>query len=301
MSRISRLGYLGFEVRDLEAWEGFATEALGLMLADRLDDGSLVFRMDENAQRIVLHPGPGDDLAYAGFEMADEASLRSLAQALEAAGVEVSEGAPEMATARRVDRLFRLTDPNGIPIELFCGPERSGEPFQSDRMPSGFSTGEEGLGHVLIVARDVEATNRFYRDLLGMRVSDWIEEELAPGVVVRATFLHANARHHTVAFGALPLAKRIHHFMLEVREMVDVGRAYDRCRDLGFGIANELGQHPNDRMFSFYAKSPSGFDVEIGCGGLKVDDAIWETTTYDRLSSWGHRPPTATRPFGATS
>ena len=69
--------------------------------------------------------------------------------------------------------------------------------------------------------------------------------------------------------------------------------AYDRCRDAGFPIANELGQHPNDLMFSFYAKTPSGFDVEIGSGGRKVDDATWEVQTYDRLSTWGHRPPTA--------
>ena len=293
MSGISRLGYVGFEVSDLEAWERFALEGLGLVLGDRHADGSLALRMDGQAQRILVHPGERDDLAYAGFEVEDEAALRELVQKLDATGLAVTEGKPDTARARRVAQLFQLEDPNGVPIELYCGPEAASEPFRSERMPSGFCTGDEGLGHILVVAQDVEATDRFYRELLGMQLSDRIEQELAPGLVARATFLHSNPRHHTVAFGALPLPKRIHHFMLEVCAMQDVGAAYDRCRDAGFPIANELGQHPNDLMFSFYLKTPSGFDVEIGFGGRKVDDATWEPQTYDQLSSWGHRPPTA--------
>lgn len=293
MSGIARLGYIGFEVSDLEAWEHFAVEGLGLVLADRHADGSLVLRMDEQAQRIVVHPGARDDLAYAGFEVEDENALRQLVQKLSAAGLAVTEGKPDTARARRVERLFQLEDANGVPIELFCGPDRARDPFQSDHVPSGFCTADEGLGHILVVARDDEATERFYCELLGMRLSDRIETELAPGLTLHATFLHSNPRHHTVAFGAVPLPKRIHHFMLEVCAMEDVGAAYDRCRDAGFSIANELGQHPNDHMFSFYAKTPSGFEVEIGCGGRKVDDATWEVKTYDRLSTWGHRPPAA--------
>lgn len=75
--------------------------------------------------------------------------------------------------------------------------------------------------------------------------------------------------------------------------MEDVGHAYDRCLDAGVTITNTLGMHPNDRMFSFYARTPSAFDIEFGWGGRKIDDATWEIRQYDRLSVWGHRPPTA--------
>jgi hypothetical protein len=44
-------------------------------------------------------------------------------------------------------------------------------------------------------------------------------------------------------------------------------------------------------MFSFYAKTPSGFQFEFGYGGREVNDADWEPTTYDRISEWGHHPP----------
>jgi 2,3-dihydroxybiphenyl 1,2-dioxygenase len=293
MPAIARLGYLGFEASDLTAWELFAVEVLGLGLAGRGADGSIALWMDEQAQRIVVHPGQADDLAYLGFEVEDDHALRELAHRLSYSGFPVTEGKPETARARRVGQLFRVADPSGVPVELFHGPERTTEPFRSAAVASGFVTGEEGLGHLVLVARDAAANDRFYREILGMKLSDRIHTDLAPGLTLDITFLHANPRHHTVAFTEAPLPKRIHHFMVELGAMEDVGRAYDRCLERGVPIANTLGQHPNDGMFSFYARTPSGFEVEIGWGGRKVDDATWKVCTYDRLSSWGHRPPTA--------
>ena len=52
-----------------------------------------------------------------------------------------------------------------------------------------------------------------------------------------------------------------------------------------------LGRHPNDRMFSFYVHTPSGFLLEFGAGGIVVDDADWEIKSYTRLSEWGHHHP----------
>jgi len=293
VTAISRLGYLGFEVSDVSAWERFAVEILGLAVAERLPDGGIALRFDEQAQRIVLHPGPADDVAYAGFEVANERALRDIATRLDQAGFQSEEPGAETLRARRVEHLFRVTDPRGVPIELFCTPERATTPFVSSLTSAGFVTGDEGLGHMVLSTTDPEATERFYCEMLGMRLSDRIVAEIAPGFAITITFLHANPRHHTVAFAAAPLPKRLHHFMLEVRAMDDVGRAYDRCLDAGVTIANTLGSHPNDRMFSFYARTPSGFEVEYGWGGRKVDDATWEPTTYDRFSTWGHHQPNA--------
>jgi 2,3-dihydroxybiphenyl 1,2-dioxygenase len=289
MAAISRLGYLGFEVADIAAWERFAVDALGLLVSERRSDGTLALRIDDQAQRIVLHPGPRDDLAYAGFEVDDEATLRRLSDELTKAGFPTQDMGDAVAAARRVKRVHRVDDPNGVPIELFHGPARAADAFRSSLVPSGFVTGDEGLGHVLFGTLDPQATERFYCELLGMRLSDRIEAELAPGFSLRATFLHANPRHHTVAFAAAPMPKRLHHFMLEAGAMDDVGRAYDRCLTAGIPIANTLGVHPNDRMFSFYARTPSGFDVEFGHGGRKIDDATWKVEQYDRVSVWGHR------------
>jgi 2,3-dihydroxybiphenyl 1,2-dioxygenase len=286
---IARLGYLDFEVSDPGAWRTFAVDRLGLAPAGERADGSLVLRMDEQAQRFFLRSGTSDDLACVGFEVADDISLRALVAKLEKGGVPVAEASADRATQRGVAQLYQLHDPDGVPIELFSGPQ-SGGSFASSLVPSGFCTGDEGLGHIVVPVRNAEDTRRFYCDGLGMRVSDYIESEPAPGRKIRITFLHANARHHTLAFVEGPPRKRIHHFMIEMNAMDDVGRAYDRCVDAGVPIVSTLGRHPNDQMFSFYARTPSGFAVEIGWGGRKVDDATWEVRTYDRMSEWGHRP-----------
>ncbi|MFI0366871.1 VOC family protein [Actinomadura sp. 1N219] len=79
--------------------------------------------------------------------------------------------------------------------------------------------------------------------------------------------------------------------MVEVTDVRDVGTAYDRCMDAGQPFEMTLGMHPNDHMFSFYVRTPAGFSVEYGWGGLLVDDDTWQVRTLDRLHSWGHRPP----------
>jgi len=284
-----KLGYLVFEVSDLGAWEKFATEILGLTVARRLDDGSLALRMDDHEQRILLTPGPADDLATLGWEVASAGEVEAVAKKLTAAGFEVTPGTVEEAARRRVAGLVKYQDAGGIPSELFFGPALAKEPFRSAVVRSGFVTGNQGLGHAVISARSQDESKKFYRDVLGFRLSDHIICDLH-GYKVNIAFFHANPRHHTIAFGDSQ-KKRIHHFMIEARSMDDVGLAFDRSLRAGVRIINTLGKHPNDKMFSFYAKTPSGFQFEFGWGGREVDDATWEPTTYDHISEWGHHPP----------
>src|SRR5205807_222696 len=58
-----------------------------------------------------------------------------------------------------------------------------------------------------------------------------------------------------------------------------------------------LGRHPNDRMVSFYVRSPSGFEIEYGWGALEVGED-WTVTQYDAVSVWGHKM-VGTSPPGA--
>ena len=284
-----KLGYLVFEVSQLAAWETFATEVLGLQVARRLDEGGLALRMDDHEQRIVLTEGPADDLVALGWEVADAAALENASQRLAAAGFRVTPGTAAEKARRRVAGLAKYEDPAGIPSELHHGPALSKEPFRSTVVRGGFVTGDQGLGHAVISANSQDESKRFYRDVLGFRLSDHIVCDLH-GFAVNIAFFHANRRHHTIAFGDRQ-KKRIHHFMLEARSMDDVGLAFDRSLRAGVRIINTLGKHPNDKMFSFYAKTPSGFQFEFGWGGREVDDATWEPTTYDHISEWGHHPP----------
>jgi 2,3-dihydroxybiphenyl 1,2-dioxygenase len=298
MSNDIRLGYLGFEVRDLAAWEPFAVDVLGLAVASR-GEGTLDLRCDDRVARFFLTEGPGDDVAVFGWEVDDDAALDALAKRLGTGGVEVQAGTGEEAHRRGVARLMKLQDPSGHPLEIFHGPDRAKTPFVSGHVVSSFVTGEQGLGHVVISAADPDRSMGFYRDLLGFRLSDRIACDIH-GYAVDITFFHGGPRHHSVAIGG-PQRKRVHHFMLEVASMDDVGLAFDRALRGGVRITQTLGRHPNDRMFSFYAKTPSGFHFEYGWGGRTVDDATWKPTTYDHISEWGHQAPEMLAPRPRTT
>jgi 2,3-dihydroxybiphenyl 1,2-dioxygenase len=289
---VSQLGYLAFEVSDLAAWEQFATGVLGLGVARRWD-GGLSLRMDGHAQRFFVTQGtPGaivDDLAAVGWQVADEAALDAVAARLRAAGHDVVEGTREETAARQVVRLVHLRDPGGNRVEIAFGPAMGEGAFTSSLAPSGFVADELGLGHLVINAPETAKTAAFYQELLGFRLSDRIVCEFY-GFPVDITFLHANARHHSLAFGGQQ-PKRLHHFLLEVKSLDDVGAALDRAVAAGVRIAQMIGRHPNDRMVSFYAFTPSGFQFEYGTGGRLVDDATWQPTVHDRISEWGHHPP----------
>jgi len=289
MSTAAQLGYVGLEVSDLGAWRGFATELLGLAVGEPRSDGALPLRMDERAFRILLSEGARDDVACLGWEVVDGAALEAMKTRLAGAGVPFRDGSAAEVAARGVRAMIVFEDPDGVRSEICHGPALAPHPFRSNRIGSGFKTGAMGMGHVLLDVRDCAATERFYRDVLGFRLSDYIDTEFM-GMPLHAVFLHVNLRHHSLACASLGGPKRLHHLMLEVNAIDDVGATFYRAQDLGVPIALTLGRHPNDRMISFYGVTPAGFLFELGAEGREVDDRDWQVRTYDAVSEWGHRP-----------
>lgn len=287
MTAVSQLGTIGFEVSDLEAWETFATQIIGATIADRYEDGGFSLRWDDRHHRAFVRPGPRDDLAFLGFECANDADLETTAAALRDAGHELVAGTAEECAERRVAKLYKFKEIGGNPAEIYIGPSMADTPFQSPVVRSGFVAGDMGLGHCVVRVRDREAGEKWYIDVLGFKLSDHIQCDIG-GFQVDIGFLHVNPRHHSIALGTM-MPKRIHHVLWQVGSMDDVGMAFDRCTDNRVPIMQTLGKHPNDKMFSFYAMTPSGFEFEYGWGAREVDDATWEPTTYDHISEWGHK------------
>jgi biphenyl-2,3-diol 1,2-dioxygenase len=282
------LGYVGLEVADLGTWRSYATSFLGFMNASQ-SNAELRLRADVRAWRISVSQGKADDLAFAGFEVRDAASLANVCDSLKAAGFEAILAGP-LAERRGVTGLATVEDPNGIQVEIYFGAAESFDtPMVSPVGVRGFLMGDQGLGHIVLHVRDVNATKRFYMDGLGFRLSDMIDMEMWPGVPVELTFLHCNARHHTLALVPASMPKRLNHFMLQVDSMDDVGLAHDRAGRLGVRISDTLGRHTNDHMFSFYADTPSGFQVEFGWGGRTIDE-YWTVVRHKAQSIWGHKP-----------
>lgn len=293
MDRVKELGYLGIEASDPAAWKTFAVDVLGLEAAGPDSGKGLGLRLDDRVHRFLIEPGPADDMSFIGYDCGTDAALDAIVARLRGQGLDVAECDAALARSRRVRRLAATRDPAGNRVELYVDLAAAAAPFQSARVRSGFVTGAGGAGHALLPTAHRKPMLDFY-GLLGFRMSDYIRQEVAPGMVVDAAFMHCNSRHHSLAFAAIPTPKKMHHFMIEARDRVDVGLAYDRVQNAAQPLAMTLGMHPNDRMFSFYVTTPSGFAIEFGADGRQIlDEDKWQVVTYDRLSIWGHRPAQA--------
>ncbi|WP_421956396.1 VOC family protein [Polaromonas sp.] len=286
----SNLGYVVLGVNDLARWEAFAVDAIG-MQTSYSSAGLLALRMDAQTRRLLLEQGPDDDLRAAGWAFDTVEALASYVHSLRAKGINVVQAAAEQAGLRGVAQLYSCSDPAGWEHEFYTGAKLADQPFISSRLKGpGFVAGALGVGHILTLTNNKTEALAFYRDVLGLLLSDTIREEIRPGLVVDATFLHAaTGRHHSLAITALPSSKHLSHLMVEVQDMDDVGLAYDRCMRAGFPILMGLGRHPNDKCFSFYVSTPSGFSLEVGHGSIIVDDSTWQPGHYQQLSEWGHQ------------
>ncbi|MFI8089494.1 VOC family protein [Streptomyces sp. NPDC086080] len=290
---IKELAYVGIEADDLDAWSGFAGQLLGLMPA-RHEDDIRTFRLDDRVHRTIIVRGPRNDLAFAGFDCGSDADLDEVVALLRSQGHDVTDTDPGLAAERGVARIHVTADPEGNRVELLVGLKKADEPYTNQVNKYGFQTRQGGAGHMVLLCTPGGGRERmleFYGHL-GFKLSDYIKDEVAPGVVVDIAFTHCNGRHHTLAFAEMPAPFKLHHFMIENNNMSDVGLAYDRVVEAGVPLLYTLGMHPNDKMFSFYAHSPSGIAVEYGWGGLIIeDDDTWEITEYDSVSAWGHKNP----------
>jgi 3,4-dihydroxy-9,10-secoandrosta-1,3,5(10)-triene-9,17-dione 4,5-dioxygenase len=273
------------EATDVAAWHSFGTEVLGLAVGRSAPDGELWLKMDERPYRIAVVEGEEDRLVAAGWELASARELDEAVGELEAAGVTVERGDPEEAASRRVRSLLRFVDPGGASVELFHAPVQDHAVFVSPAGVSGFVTGALGMGHVVMLTPEFDRALDFYTGVLGFRESDWMDLN-----GMRLAFLHCNARHHSLALAAADRSA-LAHFMLEAAAVDDVGYALDRFADHGIRLKQGLGRHSNDRMLSFYAATPARFDVEFGCGGIRIDDAAWTSQEITKTSLWGHRRP----------
>ena len=278
---LQALGYVGFGSSALDDWRQFGTGLVGLQAVER-SSSLLAFRMDDRKQRIVIDRSLAEGERFFGWEVADAAALDALAAKLEQTGVDVMSEPGTLADNRRVKRLISFRDPAGNRLEAFYGAEIDDKPFLPGRSISGFRTGPLGLGHAVLTVENIDAVMPFYVDMLGFQLSDYMQKPF------RAYFFHINARHHSLAL--IETGRNgMHHLMVELFSLDDVGQCYDIALGQQDRVNVTLGRHTNDFMTSFYAKTPSSFMVECGWGGREIDPQNWQAVEmHDGPSLWGH-------------
>jgi len=289
MSKIRALSYFVAQIRDVQQWQHYAENVLGMMTRPA-PGGGLYIKMDDRPFRMLVVEGAEPRYLASGWELGSKAAFDAMLARLEASGVAYELADAAFCDQRQVNQAALLQDPAGNRHELTWGYRSDCEPFVSPQGVPRFLTGDMGLGHTVLPTPNFDECAAFYQDVLGFEISDIFNFRPVPEApATRIHFLHCgNARHHSLAIAEYDVPSKCVHVMVEVDSMTEVGRADDRRQAHGVALSATLGQHLNDRMTSFYMKTPSGFDLEYGWGGLQVD---WDQHTafeFTKVSIWGH-------------
>ena len=143
------------------------------------------------------------------------------------------------------------------------------------------------LGHVVVGTLDQEASQRFFVEGLGFKITDRV-----PGL---AAFMRCSTDHHNVLVQKAPL-NFLHHTAWEVDDVDEVGRgATAMLEDHPERHVWGLGRHHIGSNFFWYLKDPAGnfseYYSDIDC---VVDEQLWEPTVVEGakgLYNWGPPPP----------
>ena len=111
MIQLQDISYVRLGTRDLEGATRFATDILGLEVAERTGR-AVYFKSDEREHTLCYFEGDPTDHVVA-FEIADRADLDAAAATLERLGHEVARGSAQEAEARKVRDFIRFHDPTG--------------------------------------------------------------------------------------------------------------------------------------------------------------------------------------------
>ena len=292
--KIESLSYILIETTDIQKWESYAHDVVGLMKNEKKsNENNLFLRIDESPFRFQVQKGETERYVLGGFELANKQEFDDAKKQLSDIGVSYEEQGDDLVNVRCVEELITLKDPAGNSLELFYGRSSDEEEFKSPQDISGFVTKGLGLGHVVFGALDIEPVHDFYTEVLGFGDSDIMHMRFSPNPDDPESvlyFMHCNnPRHHTVAFIQAPSPPSgLVHAMIEVESSEQVVKALDRAVANDVHISSTLGRHMNDKMFSFYMQTPAGFMLEFGCGGLQPDWNTFKTTNCPAPSHWGH-------------
>lgn len=283
---IRKLGYVGLNVTDVDAWTDLLGRTLGVGVTHAKfgTDEVALAELDEFKYRLALYPSTEDSPRELGWIVDSVRELDRLTRRLTDAGFTVADGNAEERELRGATELRWFTDPVGYRVELAVGETKVR--LAAER-PAGGS-GVTGLGHFVLAGPKLQELRELYESVLEFRLTDY----RAPGLF----FFRCNRTHHSIALANADTPS-IHHLEFEHGSIDDVGRAYDRAKANDVPISISLGRHMNDKAISFYVRNPSGFHLEIGCGGIEVGDD-WVPHDFGRPDEWGHHHADA-NPFAS--
>src|SRR5438132_3081649 len=204
MVKVVKLAHVGLNALDLSKQAEFYNDKWGLEPVDEFGR-EMFFRAEGPAHHVLtLHEQATPGLHHVALELAAPEDDDRAYEELAAVGIEVVTP-PAQDLEPGIAKAIRFKDPDGFLVELVAGVDRVHDPFgPRDVKP-------QDLNHVVLNAGDIERSERFYREMLGFKLTDRF--------IDRLSFFACNAKHHSLAFGqAASGSASFNHAAFEMRD-----------------------------------------------------------------------------------
>ena len=244
MIRVRKIAHASYEVPDVGQQTDYYTNILGMkLMANEKDTTFLANSIDHHS--VVLHKGPQAECVGIGFQIGEGEDLGAFEKQVQGHGIKTQRKKdPEPS----ISELVTFEDPKGTVIEVFKRAHFSHQKFQTEGIVP------HKLGHVAFHVTDVQQTTKFYCDVLGFRISDWMGDFFS--------FLRCGPDHHTINLIETG-SNRHFHTAFELRDWGHMQTACDFLSLNGYKLIWGPGRHgPGHNLFSYH-RSPVGLITEL--------------------------------------
>ena len=265
MSAVTDIRFVGYGVPNLDAERAFYRDKWGLVEAG--EQSGLVYFAVEGSDEpcaVRLRESAARRVDVIELEAATRADVDALHARVLAAGCR-EIFAPRELTSPFGGYGFRFFSPDGLPFGISSDVEQ-----RASRDIGALEAVPVRISHIVLHSPDLEAMVRFFTDVLGFRISDWLGDFMC--------FLRCNEWHHRVAL--LPGPPCLNHVAYDMSSLDAMMRGVSRLRTEGVDVQWGPGRHKaGNNTFSYFV-TPNGFAVEYTAEIERVDEATWQPTVY---------------------
>lgn len=276
MSRVTEIRYVGYGVKDIAAEALFYEDVWGLEPIST-SDGMKWFKAKGHDEHHVVRLRQADEnrIDVVALAADSRSDVESLYQKVAQSGGRIVHQ-PRNLTTPGGGYGFRFFIPEGIQFEISSDVTRSqvDDIGHWDGVPVKIS-------HIVFHAPDHQAFVKWFVDVLGFKLSDWLGDFMA--------FLRCNSAHHRIA--VLPGPPCLNHVAYDMTGVDGMMRGAHRLKVKGTPIQWGPGRHTaGNNAFSYFV-TPGGFAVEYTAELEEVDFETHQPKVYTPaplvMDQWG--------------